>query len=89
MKSKYSFTGPGCYRIKVKGLLGQGWSDRIGAMQILPSSGQDQGMTVLQGCVSDQAELSGILNTLYELHLPLMAVQYIEDETTSPDAPGD
>jgi hypothetical protein len=27
----------------------------------------------------DQAELVGVLNTLYELHLPLLSVERIED----------
>ena len=41
------------------------------ARQVHPS------ITVLQGSVSDQAELAGILNTLYELHLPLRLVQHL------------
>jgi len=39
--------------------------------------------TILQGPVSDQSELSGILNTLYELHLPLISVQYLGDAGSS------
>jgi len=39
----------------------------------------DTANTFLQGHVRDQAELAGILNTLYELHLPLLAVQYLGD----------
>ena len=31
------------------------------------------------------AELAGILNTLYELHLPLLSVQYLGNEPSSPD----
>jgi hypothetical protein len=27
-----------------------------------------------------QAELSGVLNTLYELHLPLLSVEILRDE---------
>jgi len=52
------------------------WNDRFGAMQIV-SLEADSAVTVLQGHVSDQAELVGILNTLYELHLPLLSVQYL------------
>ena len=33
----------------------------------------------------DQTELVGILNTLYERHLPLLSVQYLGNEPSSPD----
>jgi hypothetical protein len=35
-------------------------------------------VTTLTGRVSDQAELSGVLNTLYELHLPILSVENLE-----------
>jgi hypothetical protein len=28
----------------------------------------------------DQAELAGVLNTLYEMHLPLLSVKYLNDD---------
>jgi hypothetical protein len=34
---------------------------------------------MLVGCSQDQAELAGMLNTLYELHLPLLSVDYLDD----------
>lgn len=62
------------------------WSDRFGAMQIFsPPPEADCAVTALQGHVRDQAELAGILNTLYELHLPLLSVQHLGDEPSSPD----
>jgi hypothetical protein len=36
----------------------------------------------LEGRVSDQAELAGILNTLYAHHLPLLAVQCLESDSS-------
>jgi hypothetical protein len=36
-------------------------------------------VTVLEGSVIDQAELAGILNTFYELHLSLVSVQRIKE----------
>jgi hypothetical protein len=80
---KYEFSAPGYYRIEVQGRLSQDWLDRLGAMQVeAHSPREDINVTVLQGRVSDQAQLSGILNTLYELHLPLLAVKYLGDETS-------
>lgn len=81
---RYEFSAPGYYRIAVQGQLRPNWSERIGAMQVLPPSAlENKAVTVLQGRVSDQAELSGILNTLHELHLPLLSVQYLGDELSS------
>jgi len=66
------------YRIEVQGTLRSGWSDRFGAMRISsPPPEKDPVVTVLQGHVSDQAELAGILNTLYELHLTLLSVRLV------------
>jgi len=74
------FSAAGNYRIAVQGHLRPDWSDRFGAMQMITSPPEaDNAITVLKGHVSDQAELAGILNTLYELHLPLLSVQHLGD----------
>ena len=81
-----NFAAPGNYRVEVQGHLRPDWSDRFGAMRVVsPPPEADSAVTVLQGHVSDQAELAGILNTLYELHLPLLSVQYLGNEPSSPD----
>ena len=77
------FSAPCNYRIEVHGVLRPDWSDRFGAMRIFSqpaanTATADPAVTVLQGHVSDQAELAGILNTLYELHLPLLSVQNLD-----------
>jgi hypothetical protein len=79
---KTQFSGPGRYRIKARGRLDADWNDRFGAMEVVSilSPCADDALTMLEGEVSDQAELAGILNTLYELHLPLLEVLRIEDE---------
>jgi len=79
MKHESYFSKSGIYRIEVEGKLHTGWADRIGAMKIFPPSTEAyRAITVLEGRVSDQAELAGILNTLYELHLSLLSVQYLD-----------
>jgi hypothetical protein len=81
MNKHYAFTAPGCYRIEVQGALRAGWSGRLGAMQVLPvPDTNDNNISVLEGCVSDQSELSGILNTLYELHMSLISVKYLGND---------
>ena len=74
------FSGPGCYRIEARGHLPMDWAHRFGAMRVSSVPGSEgETVTVLQGPVSDQAELSGILNTLYELHLTLLQVRVEKD----------
>ena len=74
------FSSPGEYRIEAAGYLSPDWSGRFGSMQVIssqPADG-DRALTVMQGRVHDQAELAGILNTLYELHLSLLSVQCLK-----------
>ena len=67
---------PANYRITVEGDLDDRWSDCMGGMTISSNHHTDQDtMTTLVGQVRDQAELFGLLNTLYELHLPLISVK--------------
>ena len=76
-----AFDRPGNYRIRVQGFLDETWSERLGGMTILTSVRGSQGqVTMLIGQLKDQAELSGVLNTLYELHLPLLSVELLTDE---------
>ncbi|MCK5486959.1 MAG: hypothetical protein V3V51_02595 [Desulfobacterales bacterium] len=75
------FDRPGKYRISVQGLLDESWSERLGGMRITASSLKDQGqVTELVGQVRDQAELAGVLNSLYELHMTLLSVEYINGD---------
>jgi len=37
-------------------------------------------VTIMVGHLTDQAALSGILNTLYELHMPLLTVENLDEE---------
>ena len=81
MADRVRLSTPCRYRIEVQGEVGLNWSDRLGGMRVLPSTlVEGNKVTVLQGRVSDQAELAGILNTLYALHLPLLVVQCLESE---------
>ena len=70
--------GPAIYRIKVEGCLNASWSDRIEGMNITSMAGQGD-TTVLVGRLQDQAALSGVLNTLYELHFPVLSVECLEN----------
>ncbi len=41
------------------------------------TDGQDE--SILVGRLADQAALSGVLNTLYEQHLPVLSVDCLEE----------
>ncbi len=79
--TKPTMMGPAAYRIRVCGRLDAGWSDRLAGMQITESCGADgKPEAVLEGRLADQAALAGILNALYELHLPVIVVQYLGND---------
>ncbi len=60
---------PATYRIEVEGHLAESWSDRLAGMRIATRKRADQTtVTTLIGRLRDQAELSGVLNSLYGLH---------------------
>lgn len=56
--------------IRIKGKLKQDWSDWLGGLII---SHQANGETVLNGQISDQAALLGLLNRIHGLNLELIS----------------
>ncbi len=68
---KASYAGSGCYQIAVQGRVPTVWRGRLGSMRVGES---ENDVTVLSGDVHDQTELAAILNTLYELRLPLLSL---------------
>jgi hypothetical protein len=70
------FDGPATYRIQVEGRVPAKWGDRLEGMTVTVwTSETEPQLTRLQGELSDQAALAGVLNTLYELHLPVLSVE--------------
>jgi len=68
------------YRIEVQGNLDMGWSGRLAEMRIENSKrGGEVEATILSGSVRDQAELIGVLNSLYDLHMPLLSVEIVNE----------
>mgnify|MGYP000045955566 CR=1 FL=1 len=72
---------PATYRIEVEGHLTELWSNRLAGMQIKSCTRLDQtSVTTLVGRLRDQAELSGVLNSLYDLHLSILKVEVVNGE---------
>ena len=70
---------PCAHCICVVGELSSRWSDRLGGMDITMEWREGRGMvTVLLGLLEDQAALYAVLDTLFELRLPLVSVEAIE-----------
>lgn len=79
MKEQQTHDSPVNYRIEVQGNLSS-WVGRLGELQISIRTDERLGtVTTLTGHISDQAELLGILNTIYELHLTVLSVQTLSD----------
>jgi hypothetical protein len=77
---------PASYVIRIQGYLDRSWSERMGGVTIQVHSQPPQApVTVLAGEFQDQAALAGVLNTLYDLGLPLLSVEClaIEPQHTS------
>src|SRR5512140_2942122 len=72
---------PSRYLIKIQGQLSESWSANFGGMNIttIPIPG-DGKATVLEGVIADQASLHGILNSICDLGLPLLKVEYLPAE---------
>ena len=72
---------PVTYRIRVQGHLDESRSDWLGGMTITPFIITDNPpVTVLTGLLIDQAALSGVLNTLYDMRMPLLSAEILDEK---------
>ncbi|NJN54586.1 MAG: hypothetical protein HC804_07405 [Anaerolineae bacterium] len=80
--SRYHFDVPATYKICVQGSIATSWSDRLEGMVIsVKESTNKPPVTTLRGELRDQAALAGVLNTLYNMHLPVLFVKRISDSS--------
>ena len=78
---KLSLHTPATYRIQVQGRLDASWSPSLGGMAVGTATTPERGqVTTLEGSLRDQAALAGVLDALYALGLPVIAVEHIPDE---------
>ena len=74
--------GPAIYQIRIKGRLEEYWSERLEGMRLTTSDQEEHvQITELVGLLLDQAALLGVLNTLYDLHVPILSVTCLETPT--------
>jgi hypothetical protein len=71
------------YQIRVIGQIDENWATRLGGLTIITTKEVDQQViTSLQGDLVDQAALFGVLMTLYDLRLPLLSVECLNNNLT-------
>lgn len=71
------------YAIRIKGHLDDRWADWFDGMTMTRA---DNGETLLQGPVNDQAALHGLLRKVRDLGLPLLSVIQLEPrQANGPD----
>jgi hypothetical protein len=74
-KKPNPFDNPANYQIRIQGKIDPSWSDLLGGMAICQAIVEDEPpVTTLEGELSDQAALAGVLYTLYGLHLTVLSV---------------
>jgi hypothetical protein len=75
---KLAMETPANYRIRVQGFLLHRFLERLGDIRVQTTSSRDEApVTTLEGKVRDQAELVGLMKSLYDLHLPIMSVDLL------------
>ncbi len=80
-EARPTMQGPAMYRVRVIGRLDPNWSDRLEGMKISESTTPGgEVVTALEGQLADQAALSGVLDTLYQLHLPVLSVDCLDSD---------
>lgn len=69
------------YRIEVEGEAGGSIFSGMSGMRVTTHRRKDQSVKSTLVCrIRDQAELAGLLNTLHDLHLPILSVTVLEVE---------
>jgi hypothetical protein len=68
------------YRICFQGGLDESWRHYLGAGWTIQSDDHEPESTTITGVMRDQAELIGLLSSLYDVGLPLLAVEYLETD---------
>jgi hypothetical protein len=79
--TEIDFGGPATYRIVVQGAISERWVGRFSGMSVYASEPvRGVVFTTLTGTIQDQAALSGVLETLYGLHMPILKLEKVEEE---------
>jgi hypothetical protein len=82
---KFNMETPALYRIRIQGSIDPTWTDLLGGMRIeTDSSKGKETVTTLVGRLVDQAALSGVLKTLYDMRIPMLSVENLDEKIEEP-----
>ena len=76
MTKNRKYRGPRKYRLRIEGRLDTPWSDWFEGKSLV----HEEGMSVLEVEVEDQAKLHGILNRIRDLNLILISLEALDQE---------
>jgi len=76
----------GRYAVRLAGHLHPRWAARFDGMTL---THLDDGTTLLEGEITDQAALHGVIRTLRDLGLPLVSLTRLDDSAPGTDLAGD
>lgn len=74
------FSKPALYKIKVLGKLPSTFTTRLPYIDISFQEIEYEGVTILIGRLKDQSALSGVLNSLFDMHLTILQVKMMKEK---------
>ena len=74
MRMRASYPSKVRYRIRVRGHLSADWSVWFAGLTM---TNEEDGTTLLEGCIPDQAALYGLLSRLRDLGALLLTLEYM------------
>ena len=81
-KHKLTMYGTAVYRIRFQGAFDDSWLHNLGAEWTIQYGDESPAVTTtITGVMCDQAALMGLLSSLYDVGLPLLAVECLETTT--------
>ena len=67
---------PAAYQIKLQGRLDESWSAWFDGMRLTVGKDEDGlAVTTLEGCITDQSALHGLLSRIRDLGLMILSIQ--------------
>ena len=76
---KLTMHGMAVYRIRFQGAFDESWLEHLGADWTIQFNDDSTALTTtITGVLCDQAALIGLLSSLYNVGLPLLAVECLE-----------
>ena len=75
----FNFKKSAIYKIVVEGNLDESWSDRLGLQITVQKKAGKKPISLLVGKIADQAALSSVLNSLYDMHMTVISVNMLTD----------